>query len=156
MALNPPPMPIDTPLVGKDRLMDWLWVQFFTSRDQRIESASQTVTTVALSTQAASIAATPINVSNAAALYRVNIYHRITRAATVSSSSELTIAWTEGGQALTKVYTALTANTVTTVQQEVTPVRVDANTSFTYAITYASVGATSMQFYLELEVERVA
>lgn len=156
MPLNQPPLPADTPLVEKDRRMNWFWVQYFTTRDQTIQAASSVVLDETLSAQSASIAATPLNVGNSAAFYRVTSYARITRAATTSSSFQLTIQWTEGGQALSKVYTALTANTVTTLQAETLPIRIDANTSLTYAVTYASVGATSMQYSVELVVERLA
>jgi hypothetical protein len=156
VPLNPPPLPADTPLVEENRRMNWFWVQFFTTQNQTIQSAASVVADVSLTAQSASIAATALPVGNSAAFYRVSSYARITRAATTSSSMALTIQWTEGGQALSKAYTALTANTVTTLLAETLPVRVDGNTSLTYTVTYASVGATAMQYSLELVVERVA
>jgi len=65
------------------------------------------------------------------------------------------VQWTVGGVACTKTYTALTGNTTSTVLAETLPVRIDANTSLTYSTTYASVGATVMQYGLEVIAERV-
>ena len=50
----------------------------------------------------------------------------------------------------------MTGNTTATYLAESVPVRIDPNTSLTYATTYASVGATTMQYSLEVAVERVA
>ena len=160
MSLNPLPLPSDTPMVEpndeKALLITFPWLQALVTRDQQQALSSERVVDEAITAQAASIGATPLVVGESGGFFAVNIYARITRAATVSSSFQLTLAWTEGAQALTKVFTALTANTVTTYQAEVFPLRVDANTAFTYAVAYASVGATTMQYSLELVVQRIA
>lgn len=155
MATNPPPLPLDTPLVETDRQINWFWAQYLTVRDALIQQAATIIVDTALSAQAASIAATSLAVGSTASLYRVNSLARITRAAGTSSSLIVTIAWTEGGVALTKAYAALVANTTSTYLSEVLPIRVDANTSVTYATTYASVGAPTMQYRLEIAVERL-
>jgi hypothetical protein len=157
VPLNQPPLPADTPLVEPNRKMNWFWVQYFTTRDQTIQAASSVVVdTGMLSAQGASIAATPINVGNSAAFYRVSTYGRVTRPATTSSSFQVVVQWTEGGQAMTKTYTAVTGNTVTSFHAEQLPIPIDANTSLTYAVTYASVGATTMQYELRVIAERLA
>jgi hypothetical protein len=153
--LNPLPLPTSTTLVTADRMMDWFWVQYFNNRDQRIESTASTVTTTAVSTQSASIAATPIDVGTAAGIYRLSIYARLTQAATTSSSLMVTIGWTDGTVSVSKAYAALVANTVTTVLAETLPVQIDANASLTYATTYASVGGTPMIYRLAIAAERV-
>lgn len=156
MAIQAPPLPSDTPLVETNRQMNWFWVQYFTSRDARIESSADTVIDTLVTGQAASIGATALSVGTTAGLFRVSVLANITRAATTSSSLAVTVAWTAGGVALSKTYTAITGNTTATYLAETLPVRIDASTSLTYATTYASVGATTMQYQLELCVERVA
>lgn len=156
MALNPPPMPTETPLVETDRTMNWFWTQFFVARDQLIQAAATTLVDEVVVSQAAAIGATPLDIGTNAALYRVNLYTRITQPATVSSSLTPTFRWTEGGVSLSKTYTALTGNTTTTYLVDVFPVRVDATTSLTYETAYASVGATPMQYSMEIAVERLA
>ena len=156
MAINPPPLPVETPLVETNRQMNWFWVQYFTTRDERIEASSDTVVDERLSAQSASIGATPLSIGTSAGLFRVSVIANITRPATVSSSLAVTIAWTQNGVAMSKAYPAITGNTTATYTAEVLPVRIDPNTSLTYATTYASVGATTMQYSLEVAVERVA
>ena len=156
MAVQPPPLPVETPLVETNRQMNWFWVQYFTARDQRIEASADTVVDARLSAQAASIGATPLSIGTSAGLFRVSVMANITRAATVSSSLAVTIAWTQDGVAKSKAYPAITGNTTATYLAESAPVRIDPNTSLTYATTYASVGATTMQYSLEVAVERVA
>lgn len=150
-------MPTDTPLVEEDRMMAWPWVQFNVSQQQQLQQASQTVDTVpGTVTQTTAIGATPLNVGTSGAAYRVNLITRITRAATVSSSLTPTFRWTTGGVALSRTYPALTGNTTSTYLVDVFPARIDPTTSFTYETAYASVGGTSMQYSLEIIVERLA
>lgn len=155
MALNPPPMPTETALVETDRTMNWFWVQFFVSQQQQIQDAAAIVVDQQVPGTAA-IGATALDVGTSSALYRVNLYARITRAASVSSSLTPTFRWTEGGVALSKTYTALTGNTTSTYVVDSFPVRIDATTSLTYETAYASVGAPTMTYSLEIAVERLA
>jgi hypothetical protein len=158
MALNPLPMPIDTALVDQNGLIEFtVWVPYFVARDQQLAEASVTVVHPApLTSQAAAIGATPLSVGSSGGLYRVNVYARITQAATASSSLTPTFRWTEGVVAQSRTYTALTGNTTTTILVDVFPLRIDANTALTYETAYASVGATPMQYSLEIAVERLA
>ncbi len=155
MPLNPPPMPTETPLVETDRTMNWFWVQFFVSQQQLIQDSATVVVETALTSQDAAIAATSLNVGTSGGLYRVNVYARITRAATTNSSLTPTFRWTEGGVALSRSMTAMTGNTTTTLGLDVFPMRIDGNTSVTYETAYASSGATAMQYSLEMAVERL-
>lgn len=150
-------MPLDTPLVNKDGTIEFtVWVPFFVARDQQLTQAAKTIVDEQLISQDAAIGATSLGVGSTASLYRVNLYARITRAATVSSSLQPTFRWTEGGIALSRTYAAVTGNTTTTYLVDVFPVRIDANTALTYETAYASVGATTMQYSLEVAVERLA
>ena len=86
-------------------------------------------------------------------LVRVSWVLRIVRAATVSSSAQITIAWTDGGQAMSAVQAAVTGNLVTSGQTGTLLVRHDPNTDVTAALTYASVGATAMRYDLDVITE---
>lgn len=156
MPRNPQLMPTDTPLVEPDRLMNFEWVQFWAKQQETLASSAQTVVDTAVSTQEAAIGATPINVGTTTALYRISVIARITRPGTVSSSLAPTIRWTTGGVALSKTWTALTGNTTTTYLAETFPIRIDSTTALTYETAYASVGATTMQYSLEVAAERLA
>lgn len=154
MALNPPPMPVDTALVEENRTMNWFWVQFFTSQQAQVQASAQTITDVQLSAQSAAIAATPLSVGTGSAAYRISVIARITVPASVSSSLQPTIRWTTGGVAQSKTWTALTGNTTTTQLVENVPIRIDALTSLTYETAYVSVG-TAMQYGIEIIAERL-
>jgi len=156
VPLNPLPMPMDTPMVGEDRIIEFsVWVPYFVARDQQAAQAATVAVDETVASQDAAIGATPLPVGTSGGFYRVNVYARITRAATVSSSLTPTFRWTEGGVAQSRTYTALTANTTTTILQDVFPMRIDSNTSVTYETAYASSGATSMQYGLEITIERL-
>lgn len=86
-------------------------------------------------------------------LVRVSWVLRLVQAATVSSSVQITIGWTDGGQAMTAVQTAVTGNLVTSGQQGALLVRHDPYTDVTVAVAYASVGATPMRYDLDVITE---
>jgi hypothetical protein len=112
--------------------------------------------TVAASAQSASIGSTNLNMGVlSSGLYRVNYYQSVTQAATVSSSLTTAIGWTDAGVAKTFTGAAMTGNTTATYQGETFPVNVDASTNVTYTVTYASSGATPMQFTFAAALERV-
>lgn len=83
-------------------------------------------------------------------LVRISWVLRLTQAATVSSSAQLTFAWTDGGQAMSAVQSAVTGNTVTSGQTGTLLVRHDPMTDVTVAMTYASSGATPMTYDLDV------
>lgn len=157
-------MPTDAPLEqpglqGKSSGLissDWYrWLFALAARSQ--SAASVLGTPTKLTTKAASISATPLTVPALnGGLYRVSWYARITQAATVSSSLTVTIGFTESGLALTEPGAAITGNTTTTVQSGSVFIRTDAAAPITYATTYASSGATPMQYRLDVVCEQVA
>lgn len=122
----------------------------------RMQSTSQVILTKTLTAQAASIASTPFTIGTiAAGLYRLSWAMRITTAATVSSSLAIGFSWTETAVSLTHTDAAITGNTTTTIQSGMVMIRSDANAPIQYIFTYASVGATPMQFRADLLVERL-
>ncbi len=107
--------------------------------------------------QEASIAATVVyqTALRVEAVYRVSYTQRITRAGTVSSSLTFTLAWTAGGVAQSQSGAAMTGNTTATQQNGVFVIRADASTTITYAALYASSGATTMTYTLDVLVEQL-
>lgn len=89
-------------------------------------------------------------------LYRVTWYARVSRAATSSSSLQLTVGWTDGGVACTQAGAALTGNTTATCESVSLVVAADVATNLTLAVAYTSSGATSMQYNYVVLVEQLA
>lgn len=112
--------------------------------------------TVELSAQAASITATDFSGGTlAAGLYLATYYARITQAATVSSSLEVAFGWTDGAVLQSFVGDAITGNTTATSQSGTVLLRTDAGEDVTYETTYASVGATEMEYSLDVVLLKV-
>jgi hypothetical protein len=80
---------------------------------------------------------------------------RLTRVATTSSGVSATISWTENG--LTRSFTtaSLAANTIDQLATGVILITSDPGTPVTVAATYVSVGATPMQYALDVFAERM-
>lgn len=139
------------------------WRDFFRWAESILNTATQTVGTVALTAQAASIAATTIattfperpNVRMLPGLYRVSYMARVTQAATTSSELTIAIRWVAGGVTITRTGTLQNGNTTSTYEQNTYLVRVDSATQVSYIVTYASVGATPMNYSLDVMVESV-
>jgi hypothetical protein len=132
----------------------WLnWVQ--QGVIEILQQAPLVKAVVALTNQHASIGATPLALGTklAAGLYRVAYVARVTTVDGVSSSLTVTLGWTSGGQALTLVGAAMTGDALTTVQTGSATVEVDANSSITYATTYASNTPDKMRYSLTVAAE---
>lgn len=100
-----------------------------------------------LTAQGAAIATTSLPIGSVTpGVWGIYTTIRVTRAATTSSAVQLTITWTEGGVTQTQVGTNLTGNATTTREGLLFIVRPDNATVISYSITYASAGATSMQY----------
>jgi hypothetical protein len=118
--------------------------------------APQRLSTVELTSQSASIAATAIPVGSlSSGLYRVSYYTRVTTAATTSSSLTFSLSFTDDAITVALAGTAMTGNTTSTAQSGTYLLQMDANSPITYSTTYASVGATSMQYKLSVVLEAV-
>jgi hypothetical protein len=109
-----------------------------------------------LENQTASIAATDVsNGELAAGLYRVSYYTRITRAATTSSSLQVSLSWNDGTVAQLETFTALVGNTTGTHQSQTMLIRADKNSPVRYEAAYATAGAVTMAFALYVTLEHV-
>ena len=122
----------------------------------RINGSPSIVATVTASTQAASIGTTSFAILQVQpGVYRLSMAARISRAATTSSSLTVTFGWT-ATVACTTSSAAITGNTTATTGSLTYLVRVDEATAITYATTYVSVGAVTMQYSLDVLCEQVA
>ena len=107
-----------------------------------------------LQSQAASIGTTPLSIASVTqGIWRISVTVRVTRAATTSSELLVTILWTERAVTQTEATTNLTTNVTTTREGKTFLIRSDASQPISYAVTYASVGGTSMQYSLDIVAE---
>lgn len=157
MAL--PPIPWKVPLVerfGEQLTGRANWGAWFLALHNAVDATAQrTGRALGITAQAASLAATTLVPVPATGLYRVTYYARISRAATVSSSLTVTIRWTDGSVALTLPGAALIANTTTTFQTVSVVLQADQGAAIEIETTYATSGATTMQYALSARVEAV-
>ena len=122
----------------------------------RLNTTPNLVASATGSTQAASISATAFSVlSVTPGLYRLSMAARITRAATSSSSLIVTFGWTQA-VSCTSASAAITGNTTATTGTFTVLVRVDQDSSMTYATTYASSGGTTMQYRFDVTCEQIS
>jgi len=144
-------------VVEENRKLTRPWSDWFQAFVDAVNAAPSTKSAVALTAKAASIAATDLTDGTyPAGVYRVSYYARITQAATTSSSLTVTIDWTDGAVNPSQAGAAMTGNTTTTVQSGSVLLRSDKAAAINYATTYASVGATPMQYRLDVTLERMA
>ena len=154
--LNNVPIPHFDPIVQPTRFLTEVWERWFDQLQIILEAAAVRVGGVSVSAQGASIAATDFSDGALdAGLYRISYYARITQAATVSSSLIIGFDWTDGGVSQSFTGAAITGNTTATSQSGSVLIHVDALSPVRYSTTYASVGATSMQYDLYITLEEV-
>lgn len=135
------------------RKLSLTWIQWFTSAYTALKAAVRNIGSASLETQSASLSSTEIQApALSAGLYQVSYAARITRAATSSSSLTVTILWTDGGVACSQSGAALTSNTTATQQSGFVLIQADANSTVRYSTTYASSGATTMQYQLAVRL----
>lgn len=153
MIANPP---FRTPMLTTGGLVGDGWLKWILALLHAVNATDQQVGSVSLTAQTASIPGTAIPAPTlTAGRYLVRWYFRVTTPGTVSSSLQVSIGWTDGGVACAVSGAAETGNTTATVQSGSLLVRIDAATSILYATTYASAGATDMQYALDVELEAV-
>lgn len=169
MAIQSVPLPADDPIARPRRknlpqgqkddqegLCTDVWIKYLQNREDAISAAPQRNASTSLSGQNASIGATSIPTGTInAGLYRASFYATVTTQATVSSSLEVTFAWTDHGQARSITSTAYTGNSVAEASTASVLFYADAGAPVTYATTYASVGATAMVYSLSVVLERI-
>lgn len=125
------------------------------SMADRINGSPSIIATTSLTAQSASIAPTSFGILQVQpGVYRLSMAARVTRAATTSSSLTVTFGWTST-VACTTSSTAITGNSTATTGSLTYLVRVDEATAITYATTYVSVGAVTMQYQLDVTCEQV-
>lgn len=154
------PLQEDVVSLGKDRrgkvraLVTIPWSEFFSDLAGRVASTAQAIKSVVLTGQSASIGNTAIPTGAlAAGTYRVSTYARITRAATTSSSLQITITWTDGGVTCSSTSAALTGNTTSTTQSQTLVLTSDQGVAVSYSTTYATLGVTTMTYSLNVILE---
>lgn len=166
---NTAPLPVQDPIAAPRRpefkqgqkdplegLVTQSWIEALTNLSANVDDAPVRQSSVTLTTQGGSIGATDLTAGGlAGGLFRITYYARITRAATTSSSLTITFSWTETSVSPSYSGAAITGNTTTTIQSGSIMIRSDANSPITYATTYASVGATTMQYRLDIVLESV-
>jgi hypothetical protein len=156
-ALTSAPFPVRSPIVElSSGLASAPLIHWVTNLETLLNAAAPRLLTKTVSAQQASITPTVLpTAALSAGLYRVSVYARITQAATTSSSLTVTIGWTDSVPQ-SKSFPALTGNTTTTVLTDPPLlIRIDGNSPILYSATYASVGATPMQYRLDVVLERV-
>lgn len=125
------------------------------SMADRINGSPSIIATTSLTVQSASITPTSFGILQVQpGVYRLSMAARVTRAATTSSSLTVTFDWTST-VACTISSAAITGNSTSTTGSLTYLVRVDEATAITYATTYVSVGAVTMQYQLDVTCEQV-
>lgn len=126
------------------------------------------VADVDLTAQSAAKTATTLFTPSVSAFYEIEIYLKVTTAATTSSTlGAVTIAFTDGTDSVAQSLTALlatqagvaattnTGNSTTTVLQGSVKIWAKTGVAVTYAIAYVSSGATAMQYEAHLRARTV-
>ena len=121
----------------------------------RLNTTPNLVASATGSTQAASVSTTAFSIPSVLpGLYRLSMAARITRAASTSSSLIVTFGWPQA-VSCTAASVAMTGNTTATTGTFSVLVRVDQDSSITYATTYASSGGTAMQYRFDVTCDRI-
>lgn len=132
------------------------WVNYLGHQSETIETAVRRLFAESLTEQGASISPTDISGGGVTGgLYSFRYYARITREGTISSSLTVTLDWRDGGVTVDIAGAAITGNTTDSFQDATHLIHVDGAAPIRYATTYASAGATSMQYSLYVVLERV-
>ena len=140
----------------EDKLTEVFANYFLRLGDTVNASAVRITDPVALSVQGASVAATDLSGGGVSqGLYRVSWFAQITQPGTVSSSLTTAIDWVSNGVTLTKTFTAITGNTTSSFGDGQVFFSADAASPVRYTLTYATAGATSMQYQFNATLERV-
>lgn len=138
----------------KFRLGD-AFTRYFSDQNARVEQTAERVDAFTpLVDQAASIATTPIPIQDVVkGVYRISVTVRVTRPGTVSSAIQVTLTWQERGITQTESTSNLNGNLTTTREGKTFVIRADADTPISYSTTYATAGATAMQYSLDIAAE---
>lgn len=167
LLLENAPIPAEDPVVRPPRPgrpndpLAWRltepFVGFFTRMASNVNLSPAIINDASLGDQAASIAATDLA---GAALpegrYSLMYWLTIVQAASVSSSIQITFSWTYRAVTKSASGAAITSNLTSANQSGSLPMFVsDGSSPITYATTYASSGATALNYDLFVALLRV-
>jgi hypothetical protein len=126
-----------------------LWLRWLVGLGQfQQQTASQPVTPITAVDGAASIATTSLApTATSAGLYRITWYFRLTQASAGTSDLQITIRWSDHGQAMGHSGPNLTSNTVTSFDTGTIMVYSDSGALITYELTYISMGGPPEAIY---------
>lgn len=148
--------PLQDKIVQPTGMLSEVWSRWFGRLPATLDAIPSIINTSSLTAQGASILATDFaGTILLEGVYRASFYARITRAATVSSSLTVIIGWTDGAVFQSYTAPALIGNTTATWATASIMLHTDAGQPVLYATTYASAGATTMQYALYLSLERI-
>lgn len=138
-------------------LMGLEWLKWLGELTLQLDEKPARKNHVRLVNQNASLATTPIPLGEIPpGLWRISYHVRVTVPGTVSSSIQVTLAWTDGGVSQSEAGAALNGNLTTTRECATRIIRVDNASPISYATTYASAGATAMRYALDVVAEALA
>jgi hypothetical protein len=154
MAIEAPP--VDSPaLADKPWRTNQDWVLWFYSILNYTAVNPDIVANLTVSDLAVAInPAETVLTFPGSGLYRLQVLTRVTQAATISSSVQVTIAWTAGGAAQAITGALLNGNTLQTQEAIERLIDADEGTDLTITTTYTSSGATPMQYRTSVILER--
>lgn len=156
MAFTTAPFPTKDAIVDRLGRATGPFIDWVTSLVGDVDSSPARLVAVELPGQTAAIGTTPFNTGSLAeGLYRVSWTIRPTTPATTSSSLTVTIGYTRGAASCTVSGPALTSNAVNAPQSGSVLIHIDAASPVTYAVAYASVGATSLVYEVDFVLEQV-
>ena len=141
---------------GANQYLARFWLRYFQSIVDVVNNAARKLALTSLTAQTASIGATALSTGTLdPGVYRASYTARVTTSATTSSSLTVTLGWTDGAVAQSQSGAAMTGNTTATAQNGTVLMHIDEATNITYATTYASSGATAMQYSLYVLAEQI-
>lgn len=133
------------------------WYRYLIGLQASGESSATVKATISETGQTAAITTTAVIAAlQTAGLYRLQWDVQVTTAAVTSSSVQLTLSWTSGGVAMTKVGTAVVGNTTTSYDSNSVLIKADGLSDINYATTYASNAANTMGYSVFIICELMA
>lgn len=156
MSVLPEPFPAKDRIVDKQGYPTEAFIRYFESQDNLIGAAASNIGQASSTSGAASVSTTPITtqaISNG--VYRVSWYMEVVTPAGVSSSLDITIAWTSNGVAKSNTSSAITTNLATSFLSGVLTIHSDGDAPVTYSIGYASNPAAAMLYGAWVVLERI-
>lgn len=143
--------------VDKNKATDELikWAESITRQSEASPVLPQPVTR--LTGVAANDSGTLSGVAGSAGVYRISAYREVTTADPVSSSLAIDISWTHNTKALTRTLSTFSGapQAVTNTASDVSIIEVDAGTTISYTLTYASNTPGLGKFQVVLAAELI-